>query len=285
MGKEDIMKMKNYKFIIYSILVSLQLFSMPSYKKPIPKNLGIRFKNASSQKVHALFIHTPEFSKVFEAGGWTKKAFESLEKLSLKCIALFPEEKEKKQKDDTEKSQEKKKRTTIPKKEVIEPWLQGSLNSLNVILEMVMQPDVIVDTIKNKDYFKQVFPGLTIDSHRNPTAGQKTSNLRQYTKKGDVTLAIYPDNPEYGLPDFSAPLYIGDFNHGKYNSVIYGPVDGHVTYQHINPKTKKITKSKEKLFVPVEVSDKGNLEIQESGQDAATDLMEKELKKGKIIFE
>lgn len=263
--------------------INLSFFGVLAYEKSVPSNLAIRFKNASDQKVHALFIYTPEFSNVFKAGGWTKKAFNSLEKLSLKCVALFPEETTKKT--DSKTSDSTKKTTTIPKKDVVEPWLKASLDSLDTVLKLVMQPDVIVSTISKKDYFKQVFPGLIVDSHRNPRSGQRSTNLRRYTNSGDITLAIYPDDSAYNLPDFGAPLYIGNFNHGKYNSVVYGPVNGHVTYQYIDPKTKKVVRSKDKLFVPVEVDSEGKLEIQEIGQEAARDLIEKEREEGKIIFE
>ena len=82
-------------------------------EKEVPTNLAIRFKNASTQKVHALFIYTPDLQNVFKVGGWSKKSLDMLSDIALKSAALFPEEgavigKKTKSKDAT--TTEKKKR-------------------------------------------------------------------------------------------------------------------------------------------------------------------------------
>ena len=258
-------------------------------EKEVPTNLAIRFKNASTQKVHALFIYTPDLQNVFKVGGWSK-----ISDIALKSAALFPEEgavigKKTKSKDATTTEKKKEEKTNkgkvikIPKKDVAVAFVNITGNIANYLTNTVLQPDAILASMSKKDYFEQVFPGLIVDSCNSPIKeGQHLSNLRLLKKKGDITLAIYPDD-KYGLPDFTAPLFLQDFNYAKYNSATYGPEEGHVYYQYINPKTGAKGPRKEKLFVPMQVGSDGTLHYQSGGKAAKALLDKKEAELGGTI--
>ena len=157
----------------------------------------------SDQKVHALFIYTPDFKKVFTIGGWSQKSLDLLANISLKCAALFPEEgmelgkaadvksatdKEAVTKDATSAGgtagKVPSKRTIkIPKKEVAVAWVQAGGDIAKYIMGSILQPDAILASMPKKDYFQYVFPRLTVDSCNPPVRdGQVASNLRQYKK-------------------------------------------------------------------------------------------------------
>jgi len=307
---------------VWSIILLMTITTGISWarEKEIPSNLAIRFNNVSHRKVHALFIYSPDFKKVFTIGGWSKKSFDLLTNIALKCAVLFPDEETVIGKPATDKAATEKeavvkglatdkgaqakevtgtgaqateattgtgKRTIkIPRKDVALAWVNIGEDVLSYIMSSVLQPDAILASMPKKDYFKHVFPGFTIDSYNPPIHhGEIASNLRPYKKKGDITLAIYQDDPKYGLPDFTSPLFIQDFNYGKYNSVIYGPEQGHAFYQYINPETKEKGPLKEKLFEPVTVSE-GELYYQADSKDARNRVEKKEEELGaKIEFE
>jgi len=258
------------------------LFSQYLLEGKIPSNFALRFKNKSNEQVHALFIRTPEFKNVFKVGGWSAKSLDQLSQISLKCAVLFPEEGKvinatpTKESSADEPTTKKARTIKIPKKDTAVAFVNIMGDISKSVIDIFLQPAVILDTIHTKDYFEVVFPGTTAYSYYPAHPGQLATNLKRLTKKGDIVLAIYPNDPKYaGVPNFDAPLFIQDFNFGKYNSVTYGPEPGHAIYQQIDPTTGQKGPEKEKLFVPVITKD-GKLYTQTGGKQALKELKEKE---------
>jgi hypothetical protein len=310
--------------LLCSILCASQLYTQAVIEK-IPSNMAIRFKNNSSQKVHALFIYTPDFSNVFKVGGWSEQSLQILTNIANLCATAYDEKQAKKaelaaqqasesqpeesqaqpsdaqpaQPESTESQPARTESSEAPQDQPAQPeqpqtppasgpshpqkvkltaaaWVSAAGKVTGLLVNIVSQPGVILETMRKKDYFKHVLPGVAVYSHKRPVQrGQILSSISTYKKPGEITVAIYPDD-NYGLPDFKAPLFIADFDITMYNSVTYGPQAGHAEFQYIDPVTKKVTVSNEKLFVPVRAADDGSLKFQTGGQAALDTLHQKE---------
>lgn len=264
----------------------------------VPTNMAIRFKNNSSQKVHALFIYTPDFSTVFNVGAWSEQSLKTLTSIANMCATLYDEKQAQKAAQASQNTNQSNTQSqpsgtstqpsqpqqnppstgTQPQKIKLSTaaWVTAAGNITNLLVDIITQPAVIIETMKKKDYFKHVLPGLAVYSHKSPVQrGQMESSIGMYKKTGEITVAIYPDN-NYGLPDFKAPLFIADFDLNTYNSVTYGPQAGHAYFQYIDPVTQTVKLSNEKLFVPVRTADDGSLKFQAGGKAALETLHQKE---------
>lgn len=265
----------------------------------VPTNMAIRFKNNSSQKVHTLFIYTPDFSNVFNVGTWSEQSLKTLTSIANLCATMYDEKQTKKTAQNTNQpdaqsqtsgsqlqpqnqpsqTQQNPPLTGIQPQKIklsTAAWVSAAGNITNLLVGIVTQPAVILETMKKKDYFKHVLPGVAVYSHRSPVQhGQMESSIGMYKKTGEITVAIYPDD-SYGLPDFKAPLFIADFDINMYNSIAYGPQAGHAYFQYIDPATQTVKASNEKLFIPVRAADDGSLKFQAGGQAALETLRQKE---------
>ncbi len=245
----------------------------------VPTNLAIRFKNNSSQKIHALFIYTPDFSNVFNTGTWSEQSLKTLTSIANICATLYDEKQAQKAAQAAEiETNPTQQQPSQPQKIKLSTvtWVKAAENITNMLVGIVTLPAVIIETIKKKYYFKHVLPGIAVYSCKSPVErGQMASSIGMYKKPGEITVAIYPDDT-YGLPDFKAPLFIADFDINMYNSVTYGPQAGRAYFQYIDPATQTVKVSNEKLFIPVRAADDGSLKFQAGGQEALETLRQKE---------
>ncbi len=247
----------------------------------IGDGMVIKFSNLSDRIVHAVFCcRRPDFVKILEAAGWTQEAFDALL--------------------DVYKAYAPTVMGMVATSQGVPSGVGQAIGSLSsTILQSAIGnlPGSVggasaISEIKEKDYFRQVFPLCVRYSYRpNTNAVENARNEIRYaasfeskfTVSGqsaaprELYVVIFADAS--GLPDLSKIEYAGRFKLGgnKYNAVQYGYRDplsgeivpGRVLFYYINPKDGKIGKIKEKTgFFPVS-NENGVVTLTDEGGEAA----------------
>jgi hypothetical protein len=242
------------------------------------KDLAIFFSNFGTAKVHAIFVAEEDAAKVFEAGGWTKKSVDMTFKLMktilpplVEGVVLVT--------------------TGIPGTSIV---TGAGLHIAQHILgdfPTVITSAITLQTIRDLDWFKQVFPQSSRYSYYpDPKSIQHgvTAFQTHFKKPGtkgakNIVLMVFAD--KNGIIDFSRLEYIGNFNHATFNAVQYGPEPGRVIYYHKDPETGATGASKEVgIFIPVDLDNDGNVDYTPEGQselDRLLDLQKLDLQKKK----
>lgn len=113
----------------------------------VPTNLAIRFKNNSSQKIHALFIYTPDFSNVFNTGTWSEQSLKTLTSIANICATLYDEKQAQKAAQAAEiETNPTQQQPSQPQKIKLSTvtWVKAAENITNMLVGIVTQPAVIL---------------------------------------------------------------------------------------------------------------------------------------------
>lgn len=259
---------KQRNLLLYEYMTGCNLSTIENLTStvPIDRGLSLFFKNQSDFPVHIFFVEQRNLVKIFEAGGWTKQSVEKLFNITKTVSAIGAD--------------------ALSVAYQIPVSLSTMTNIQFDLFQKIVgdfpeqaAKGIAVAAIKPKDYFAEVFPGSMRYSYFadinpgqgivRPSTALRSGFPRSKASQTDLVVAIFPSD-EKQQPDFSKPIFAGNFDRQEFNGVVFWEREGQVNFVKYDPENRNITRNVIVLSVPVEqtgdsaqTTDEGNVILKE----------------------